>query len=126
MYRPPRLYIECGHRRDPGRPRHLVARLGSQAARPWPRREIAPRSQSMWRPQLRGFGTFEAVWFGQLISYVGSGLTNFALGVWVFQRTGSVTQFALIAFFARLPGLPAAPFAPALAPPRAPPPPTPL
>ncbi len=68
----------------------------------------------MWRPQLRGFGTFEAVWFGQLISYVGSGLTNFALGVWVFQRTGSVTQFALIAFFASLPGLLAAPFAGAL------------
>jgi MFS family permease len=68
----------------------------------------------MRRPRLAGFGTFEAVWFGQLISYVGSGLTNFALGVWVFQRTGSVTQFALIAFFAGLPGLLVAPFAGAL------------
>jgi DHA3 family macrolide efflux protein-like MFS transporter len=68
----------------------------------------------MRRLRLAGFGTFEAVWFGQLISYVGSGLTNFALGVWVFQRTGSVTQFALIAFCAGLPGLLAAPFAGAL------------
>jgi MFS transporter, DHA3 family, macrolide efflux protein len=64
--------------------------------------------------RLSGFSTFEVVWFGQLISYIGSGLTNFALGVWVFRRTGSVTQFALIAFFASLPGLLAAPFAGAL------------
>jgi len=68
----------------------------------------------MRRLRSAGFGTFEVVWFGQLISYVGSGLTNFALGVWVYQRTGSVTQFALIAFFAGLPGLLAAPFAGAL------------
>jgi MFS family permease len=68
----------------------------------------------MRRLRLAGFSAFEAVWFGQLISYVGSGLTNFALGVWVFQRTGSVTQFALIAFFAGLPGLLAAPFGGAL------------
>ena len=68
----------------------------------------------MRRLRVEGFGTFEVVWFGQLISYVGSGLTNFALGVWVYQRTGSVTQFALIAFFAGLPGLLAAPFAGAL------------
>jgi DHA3 family macrolide efflux protein-like MFS transporter len=68
----------------------------------------------MRRLRVTGFGTFEVVWFGQLISYIGSGLTNFALGVWVYQRTASVTQFALIAFFAGLPGLLAAPFAGAL------------
>src|SRR6202521_2102606 len=68
----------------------------------------------MRRLRLAGFGTFEVVWSGQLISYIGSGLTNFALGVWVYQRTGSVTQFALIAFFAGLPGLLAAPLTGAL------------
>lgn len=54
------------------------------------------------------------MWGGQLISLIGSGLTRFALGVWVFQRTGSVTQFALISMFASLPGLLALPFAGAL------------
>jgi DHA3 family macrolide efflux protein-like MFS transporter len=64
--------------------------------------------------KLAGTQTFGVVWGGQLVSYVGSGLTTFALGVWVYQRTGSVTQFALIALFAGLPGLIAAPFAGAL------------
>lgn len=45
---------------------------------------------------LRQMRVFLIVWFGQLISLIGSGLTNFALGVWVYQRTGSVTQFSLI------------------------------
>jgi DHA3 family macrolide efflux protein-like MFS transporter len=63
---------------------------------------------------LAGTRTFGVVWTGQLISYVGSGLTSFALGVWVYQRTGSVTQFALIALCAGLPGLLVAPYAGAL------------
>jgi len=36
---------------------------------------------------------------------VGSGLTTFALGVWVYQHTGSATDFALAAVFASLPGV---------------------
>ena len=64
--------------------------------------------------RLAGTRTFGVVWTGQLISYVGSGLTSFALGVWVYQRTGSVTQFALIALCAGLPGLLVAPYAGAL------------
>ncbi|MBA3533528.1 MAG: MFS transporter [Ardenticatenales bacterium] len=47
--------------------------------------------------------TFTLIWLGQLISLVGTGLTRFTLGVWVFQETGSVTRFALIALFATLP-----------------------
>jgi DHA3 family macrolide efflux protein-like MFS transporter len=58
-----------------------------------------------------GVRAFGLVWFGQLISLVGSGLTSFALGVWVYQKTGSVTQFAGIAFFGALPGLIVAPMA---------------
>ena len=53
----------------------------------------------------RGFRSFLLVWFGQLISITGSGLTGFGLGVWVYQRTGSVTQFALISLFTTLPGI---------------------
>ena len=60
---------------------------------------------------LRSFGL---VWLGQLVSLIGSGLTRFAIGVWVYERTGSAAQFTLITLFAFLPGLLAAPFAGAL------------
>ncbi len=65
-------------------------------------------------PAVTGFRAFLVVWVGQLVSLIGSGLTRFALGVWVYQETGSVTLFALIAVFARLPGLLLAPLAGAL------------
>lgn len=45
------------------------------------------------------------VWFGQLVSLVGSSLTGFVLGVWVFQQTGSATKFALIMFAGVLPAV---------------------
>ena len=57
---------------------------------------------------------FLIVWFGQLVSLIGSGLTNFALGVWVYQRTGSVTQFSLILLFAMLPTVLISPLAGAI------------
>ena len=46
---------------------------------------------------------FSIIWFGQLVSKLGSGLTGFALGVWMFQNTGSVTRYALIVMCAALP-----------------------
>ena len=54
--------------------------------------------------------TFILIWFGQLISLTGSGITNFALGIWVYQHTGSATQFALISLFSTLPVIVLAPF----------------
>jgi len=59
----------------------------------------------------RGMLLWSSIWGGQLVSLVGSGLTSFALGVWAYQRSGSVTQFALIVFFAGLPGILLAPVA---------------
>ncbi|MBM6618142.1 MFS transporter [Bacillus suaedaesalsae] len=59
----------------------------------------------------QSFKTFSILWFGQLASVVGSGLTGFALGVWVFQETGSVTLFSFIIMAAVVPGVLAAPFA---------------
>ena len=47
--------------------------------------------------------TFLLLWFGQAISLLGSGLTSFALGVWMFERTGSATYVALIGLSAVLP-----------------------
>ncbi len=46
---------------------------------------------------------FATIWVGQLISYTGSGLTNFALAVWAYETTGSTTQMALISAFIVLP-----------------------
>jgi DHA3 family macrolide efflux protein-like MFS transporter len=39
--------------------------------------------------------TFVVIWCGQLVSTLGSGLTGFALGVWVYETTGSATLFAI-------------------------------
>ncbi|HJQ36450.1 MAG TPA: MFS transporter, partial [Thermoanaerobaculia bacterium] len=58
---------------------------------------------------------FSVVWFSQLVSIVGSGLTSFALGVWVYERSHSATQFALITLFLVLPGVLLSPLAGALA-----------
>jgi DHA3 family macrolide efflux protein-like MFS transporter len=58
--------------------------------------------------------TFYIIWFGQLISTVGSGLTGFALGVGIYQETGSVTSFALFVFSFLLPGVLLSPIAGAL------------
>lgn len=63
------------------------------------------------RSSVRGTQAFFLIWFGQLVSLVGSGLTGFALGIWVYQRTGSVTQFALISLFTYLPGVVISPLA---------------
>ena len=62
----------------------------------------------------KGFRIFLLIWSWQVISLIGSGLTGFALGVWVFMRTGSVTQFALISVFTSLPGIVFSPIAGAL------------
>jgi DHA3 family macrolide efflux protein-like MFS transporter len=53
----------------------------------------------------RGMRVFLVVWLGQVVSVVGSGLTSFALGLWVYERTGSVTPYALTGLFAVLPSL---------------------
>lgn len=48
--------------------------------------------------------TFLVIWLGQFVSVIGSRMTGFALGVWLYQQTNSVTQFALIYLFTYLPG----------------------
>jgi MFS family permease len=66
------------------------------------------------KPIRGGMSTFILTWLGQVVSLVGSGLTSFALGVWVFERTGSATLFALIGLFAVLPRVVFSPIAGAL------------
>ena len=57
---------------------------------------------------------FTLIWLGQLVSVIGSGLTSFALGVWIYSETGNVTPFALTALFATLPTVLVSPLAGAL------------
>lgn len=57
---------------------------------------------------------FLTIWTGQTASAIGSSLTAFSLGVWVYQKSGSVTQFALIFLLASLPKILLAPIAGAL------------
>lgn len=52
---------------------------------------------------------FLPLWLAQTLSMTCGGLTNFALGVWVYTRTGSATQYALLSVVSVLPGLLALP-----------------
>mgnify|MGYP000964063438 CR=1 FL=1 len=48
---------------------------------------------AMSTPQGRssGMGTFVFIWFGQAVSMLGTGMTQFALTIWAYQMTGSAT-----------------------------------
>ncbi len=59
--------------------------------------------------------TFFIIWIGQLISILGSGLTSFALGVWIYQQTGQATPFAITVLFGSLPAVILGPVAGAVA-----------
>lgn len=66
------------------------------------------------RVAVPGMRPLLIVWLGQMVSLIGSGITGFALGVWVYQQTGSATQFALIAVSSVLPSVLLSPVAGAL------------
>jgi MFS transporter, DHA3 family, macrolide efflux protein len=57
-----------------------------------------------------GFSAFLILWGGQLLSGVGSRLSEFALGVWVYQQTHSTTQFSLVYLSLFVPELIVSPF----------------
>ena len=45
--------------------------------------------------QSKGMLVFTVVWIGQLFSTLGSGLTSFAMGIWIYEETGSATLFVV-------------------------------
>lgn len=51
------------------------------------------------------YNKFLLIWSGELISSIGSGLTSFGLGVYVFQKTGSAADMAMVTLMAFLPAL---------------------
>ncbi|GHG84844.1 MFS transporter [Comamonas sp. JC664] len=54
---------------------------------------------------------FGLIWLGQLISSLGTGLTQFSVGVFVYQNSDSVTEYSLASFFGFLPMMLLAPIA---------------
>ncbi len=66
-------------------------------------------------PARSGMRTFLLIWLGQLFSILGSGLTGFAVGVWIYKQTGQATPFALTVLFGTVPRLLAMPAAGSLA-----------
>ena len=60
---------------------------------------------------MKGNKAFVSVWVGQVVSVFGSSLSWFALGVWIYQKTGSSSQFAWVALCTALPQMLISPFA---------------
>lgn len=59
--------------------------------------------------------TFFIIWIGEVASVTGSGLTSFALGLWIYEKTGSVSQFTITLLAYLLPHTLVTPFAGVLA-----------
>ena len=58
-----------------------------------------------------GMRTFGVLAFGQFVSLLGSSLTTFALGIWIYQETKSVSLLSWVILAASLPGVIVAPLA---------------
>ena len=51
------------------------------------------------------YGKFLLLWAGELISSIGGGLTSFGLGLYIFQKTGSAADMAMLTLLGFLPAL---------------------
>ncbi|NUP67409.1 MAG: amino acid adenylation domain-containing protein, partial [Nonomuraea sp.] len=71
-------------------------------------REPAPLPPRFQQSSLK---TFFLVALGQLVSLIGTGLTTFGLGLWVYQQTRSISMFAIVSVMALLPAVVLAPIA---------------
>ncbi len=66
------------------------------------------------RKRPAGMPAFTIIWFGQMVSFLGTGMTRFALTIWAWQITGQATALALVAFFSFGPTVLMSPIAGAL------------
>ena len=64
--------------------------------------------------RLSGMVGFSVVWFGQVVSVLGTGMTQFALTIWAWQITGQATALALVGFCGFFPLVVMSPLAGAL------------
>ncbi len=70
------------------------------------------QGSSMRRPA--GMAGFTLVWAGQIVSVLASNMSNFALTIWAFQKTGSATVLGIMSVAFILPFLLVSPFAGAM------------
>jgi len=64
--------------------------------------------------RFSGMAGFSVVWFGQVVSVLGTGMTQFALTIWAWQVTGQATALALVGFCGFFPLIVMTPLAGAL------------
>ena len=55
--------------------------------------------------QSKNYSKFLLLWSGELVSSIGGGLTNFGLGIYIFQKTGSAAGMAFLSLIGFLPML---------------------
>jgi MFS transporter, DHA3 family, macrolide efflux protein len=55
--------------------------------------------------------TFIIIWFGQVVSTIGTYMTDFAIALWVWQLTSSASALTLVAFFSQILRIPTTVFA---------------
>jgi MFS transporter, DHA3 family, macrolide efflux protein len=48
---------------------------------------------------IKGMRLFAVIWSGQFFSLLGTYMSQFALSIWAWQRTGEATALALVALF---------------------------
>src|SRR5215210_4041037 len=65
-------------------------------------------------PPPSGMFAFTLVWLGQLVSILATQMTQFALTIWLYERTGSVTAMGLQQVFFITPFLIISPMAGAM------------
>jgi len=66
------------------------------------------------RLQLTGMRLFVVIWLGQFLSLLGTYMSQFALSIWAWQKTGEATTLALVALFSFGPSVIMLPIAGAL------------
>jgi MFS family permease len=64
--------------------------------------------------RLSGMRGFTVIWFGQLVSMLGTGMTNFALSFYLFEKTGQATTLTTVIFCFVAPSIILSPLAGAL------------
>ena len=67
-----------------------------------------------FKNQFGGMKGFTVVWIGQIISLIGTAMSNFALTLWAYEITGKATPLALVGFFFVTPMVVLGPFVGAL------------
>ena len=65
-------------------------------------------------PRLGGMRGFVIIWLGQLVSLLGTGMTNFALSFYLFEKTGQATALTIAIFAFVAPSILLSPLAGAL------------